>query len=361
LAVVHAAQAKQSGVGIADIEEPIVQASVTAFESSVSTFSQNTQDLEALMQERGESYLNAAVVYENLVYESRQQEIDIIPIYPYEGSFVADFPACLNALASEDKLLGSSKFRMFLLDQAGQQLALEKGLRPASPDISTQQSNESVFSADQPQVVFANPNIETIYAIQGLWQSSRKAVNLVMVIDTSGSMQGIKLDSVKHAATDFVQSMGDSDFITILYYDGENNVVPLINHTRIRNKREIIISEINGLDDYRGTPLYDSIGISTEMIAETTSSQTTNTIVILTDGLDTASSQYDLNQDLIDKAMGNNTTIYSIAFGDDADEALLQDLAFRANGNFYRGTEANIAAIYEEMSVLFGGSAGIGR
>jgi hypothetical protein len=36
-------------------------------------------------------------------------------------------------------------------------------------------------------------------------------------------------------------------------------------------------------------------------------------------------------------------------------------LAQKANGNFYPGDEASIAAIYDEMSAAFGGSAGVGR
>ena len=40
---------------------------------------------------------------------------------------------------------------------------------------------------------------------------------------------------------------------------------------------------------------------------------------------------------------------------------ILAELASRANGNFYLGTEASIVAIYQEMSAAFGGSVGIGR
>ena len=40
---------------------------------------------------------------------------------------------------------------------------------------------------------------------------------------------------------------------------------------------------------------------------------------------------------------------------------MLKNLATNANGNFYLGSEANIASIYQDMSAAFGGSAGIGR
>jgi len=77
--------------------------------------------------------------------------------------------------------------------------------------------------------------------------------------------------------------------------------------------------------------------------------------------MDTASSAYHFDNNLISTAIAHDTMIFTIAYGDDADQGLLYKLAQQANGNFYVGTEANIAAIYEEMSAAFGGSQGIGR
>ena len=87
----------------------------------------------------------------------------------------------------------------------------------------------------------------------------------------------------------------------------------------------------------------------------------TNAMVVLSDGQDTRSYRYSFNQELIDTATGNNTTIFTIAYGGDADEGVLGQLAISGNGNFYRGDEASIAAIYDEMSAAFGGSVGVGR
>jgi hypothetical protein len=84
-------------------------------------------------------------------------------------------------------------------------------------------------------------------------------------------------------------------------------------------------------------------------------------MVVLSDGMDTSSERYGFSQELIDLATGHSTTIYTIAYGSDADEKILEDLALQANGNFYLGDQANIASIYGEMSIIFGGSAGIGR
>ena len=56
----QAAQAKTEAVTAADIDQPIVQASVGAFESAVSSFSSSTDKLGRTMRERGPNYLGAA-------------------------------------------------------------------------------------------------------------------------------------------------------------------------------------------------------------------------------------------------------------------------------------------------------------
>jgi hypothetical protein len=83
--------------------------------------------------------------------------------------------------------------------------------------------------------------------------------------------------------------------------------------------------------------------------------------VVLTDGMDTSSSRYRFDQQLFELAAANDTTVFTIAYGRDADEQLMADLAFRTNGNYYKGDETSIAAIYEEMSAAFGGAMGVGR
>ena len=83
-------------------------------------------------------------------------------------------------------------------------------------------------------------------------------------------------------------------------------------------------------------------------------------MVVLTDGQDTSSiSNFD--QTLIDKARANGTSLFTIAYGRDAEQVILEQLALAGNGRFYLGTEASIADIYDEMSAAFGGSVGIGR
>lgn len=359
LAIVQAAQAKSQAVTAEEIRQPIVQASVGAFEGAVTWFSNNTNTLGQTMKERGTTYLGAAVMYESTVVQYGGGEI--VPIYPLEGTFMATHPACINQTAVSEAQEAARLFRDYLLSEAGQQAALASGLRPVNTAVSIAAPLDASrgVDPDQPQIIFNAPSVETIYAVQEVWQEARKDVNLVMLLDTSGSMRGNKIDGMKAAAEQFVQQMGDDDYLTLVGF----STVPtlLIDHEQVGPNRDRIINTIRNLEAQGDTSLFDAIGQGATYVSNTTSPNTTNAMVVLSDGLDTSSIFHTFGDSLINAATANNTTIFTIAYGDDADENVLSNLALRGNGNYFQGDEASIAAIYEEMSAAFGGSVGVGR
>lgn len=359
LALVQSAQAKTDAVTVDDVEQPIVQASVSAFEAAVSWFSSSTGDLGRTMSDRGAAFLGAAVMYESDVVGNGDGQI--VPIYPLEGTFVADHPACLNGDLAAETREAALLFRDYLLDVEAQQLAANSGLRPVNDAVQIGPPLDAAHGVDleQPTTVFGAPSVQTIYAVQDLWQSARKDVNLVMLLDVSGSMAGQKIENMRDAAVQFVQQMGDDDFITIIPFSHELPVI--VYHQQVGPERVNIIEAIQQLEAAGDTALYDAIGTGAQLIAQSTSPDTANALVVLTDGQDTYSYNYNFDQALIDMAADNDTTVFAIAYGSDADERVLTQLAYGANGNFFLGDEASIAAIYEEMSAAFGGSVGIGR
>jgi len=361
LALVQAAQAKTEAVTVADIEQPIVQASVGAFQAAVSWFSPNVDSLGQTMQERGISYLGAAVMYENVALTYGDGDPEIIPIYPLEGTFMATHPACLNNNAAGSVREAANLFRDYLLSEEGQQLAVAHGLRPVSSavPIGAPLVPERGVDLNQPAILFAAPTVETLYAVQELWQSARKKVNLVMLLDTSGSMRGEPMESMRRSAIQFVNQMSADDFLTIITFDTSPTLV--VENAQVGPNRSDIVRLIEELRANGYTALYDAIGDGAEVIARTTSPETTNVLVVLTDGMDTSSTRYRFDQQLFELAAADETTVFTIAYGRDADEQLMSDLALRTNGNFYQGDEASIAAIYEEMAAAFGGAMGVGR
>lgn len=357
LALVQSAESKTDAVTPTDIDQPIVQASVGAFESAVAWFSQDTNGLAREMSDRGAEFLGAGVMYESdAVLHGNGQ---IVPIYPLEGTFIATHPACINGNSSAEVQETARLFRDFLLGEEGQALAAQHGLRGADGAArGVWLSAENNVDPDQPTVVFDAPTIDAVYAVQELWRSARKPINLVMLLDSSGSMEGDKIANMIDAAAAFVTQMGDEDYLTIVEFYTEPYVI--VSHEQVGPSRSKIINTIRALQPGGDTSLYDAVALASSVIAETTSPQTSNAMVVLTDGQDTSSvSSFD--QTLIDNARANGTSLFTIAYGRDAVQDVLEQLALAGNGRFYLGTEASIADIYDEMSAAFGGSVGIGR
>ena len=359
LALVQAAQSEMGAVTAVDIQQPIVQASVGAFEGGVTWFSTGPDVLGATMKERGPSYLGAAVMYENVAVHYGNGEI--VPIYPLEGTFVADFPACINQASDRAQQEAASLFREYLMGDEGQQTAVSFGLRPVNPNVAITAPLDAAHGVDmsQPEVVFGAPSVETVYAVQELWQDARKDVNLVMLLDTSGSMRGDKMDNMRASAEDFVSKMGEDDTISIIAFATEPVLV--VDHARVGDSRAKIMDSIADLEAVGDTTLFDAIGDGTMQVVATQSPEASNVLVVLTDGQDTRSYRYSFNQELIELVQGAETAVFTIAYGYDADEDTLLALANAANGNYHLGDEASIDAIYEEMSAAFGGSVGVGR
>ncbi|MFQ5578559.1 MAG: VWA domain-containing protein, partial [Anaerolineae bacterium] len=326
LAIVQAAQSKTEAVSAAEIQQPIVQASVGACEGAVAWGSPAPDRLGQTMADRGVQYLGAAVLYESTVIAYGSGS-DIVPIYPFEGTFVATHPACINSAATPAAQEAAALFRDYLLGAPGQELAVANGLRPVNPNVPLAAPLDAAHGVNlsQPETVFASPGVEAVYAVQDLWQSARKDVNLVMLLDTSGSMRGDKIENMRRAAVQFVEQMGDDDYLTLITFSGTPHL--LINHQQIRLARQAAIDTIKTLDAGGGTALYDAVGLGSEVVAASTSGQASNALVVLTDGKDTGSYQFDFNQTLIDTAAAHDTTVFTIAYGSDAEEDLLAQLA----------------------------------
>lgn len=358
LALVQAAQSKTEAVTETDIQQPIVQASVGAFEGGVTWFSPNTRALSTAMSSRGLNYLSGGVMYESDVVNAGNGQL--VAVYPFEGTFMATHPACINGAAGTVQQEAARLFQDYLLSEAGQQLALAGGLRPVDTAVPLTSPLDAAHGVDptQPEVVFNAPSVTAVYAAQELWQAARKDVNLALLLDTSGSMRGGKMESMRTAAIQFVEQMGDDDYLSIISFNTEPYLI--INHAQVGPNRQKIISAIEDLRAEGDTTLFDAIGDGAVVLQGTTQPQTTNALVVLSDGQDTRSYRYDASSASA-TALANNLTVFTIAYGSDADDNTLRNLASQSNGNFFEGDEASIAAIYEEMSAAFGGSVGVGR
>jgi Ca-activated chloride channel family protein len=366
IAETYAGLGKQRGLTVDDLKSPDLQDFMLGVESSVIHYGTSTGFFGERMFERGPSYLSAAVLYENLIVaqetkriSGQSSQVPVVAIYPKEGTFWSNHPyAILNApWVSAEQKEAALLFETFLLDKPQQLKALEYGFRPADPSIPLNAPLNAEHGVDtaQPQTILEIPSAAVITGIEALWRENKKPVDLVVVMDISGSMRGDKITSARSSLMQFINKLDDSDRLRIdLFNDQISTLTPL---TPIGEKRQQVLDSVSGIFEQNNTSLYDAILNAYEGLQTEGDPNHIRAIVVLSDGADTASvatldeiiQQIQLSED----EGGNAIKVFTIAFGEDADADILKSIAEPSGGKQYDSLPETIQKIYDEIATFF--------
>lgn len=168
--------------------------------------------------------------------------------------------------------------------------------------------------------------------------------SVMLVIDTSESMRGTPMDSVKDAARNFVVSLGGDVPIAIATFSNEAQVVK--DYTTDISE---LLRTISDLTPFGVTALYDGAAIGIDHAIEHGSRN--NIVILLSDGAEYGG-QSDISRDeAILRAQEANIQIYSIGLGFGADRTFLEELSSISDGVFFEVVDVeNVSAIYTELS-----------
>jgi Ca-activated chloride channel family protein len=366
IAEAYAGAKKQHDLTQADLQSPELIRFMTDLEGSVIHYGSSTGFFADKMFTNGPSYLSAAVMYENLVVaqESKRlsgdsSQIPVVAIYPKEGTFWSNHPyITLNASwVTADQKEAAGDFETFLLDKPQQLKALELGFRPVDPSISLSTPLDAQHGVDvsQPKTVLEIPSAEIINDIQTLWTQVKKPVDLVVVMDISGSMNGKKITSARSSLMEFINKLADRDQLQInLFSSSITTLTPL---SALGAKRQQVLNSVSGIFEGGNTVLYDAALDAYNGLKTSGDPKHIRAIIILTDGEDTASTAS--LDDVVAKIKadqgegGNSIKLFTIAFGDDADKKVLQQLAEPTGGKQYDSSPETIQKIYDDIATFF--------
>ena len=366
IAETYAGLNKQRGLTEADLQAPELMKFVSNVESSVIHYGTSTGFFADRMFGNGPSYLSAAVMYENLIVAQetkrlggQSSQIPVVAIYPKEGTFWSNHPyVVLNAswVTAEQKE-AAGVFETFLLDKPQQLKALELGFRPADPAIPLSAPLDAQHGMDpkQPQTILEIPSAAVIDGIQNLWKQAKKPVDLVVVMDISGSMKGDKITSARSSLMQFIQKLDDRDRLQINLFSSDiSTLTPL---SELGGKRQQVLDSVSGIFEGGETKLYDATLQAYQDLQQNGDPKHIRAVVVLTDGQDTASTvPIDEVLSKINAAQGeggNSIKLFTIAFGSDADKTTLQKLSDPTGGKEYDSSPENIQKIYDDIATFF--------
>jgi Ca-activated chloride channel family protein len=163
--------------------------------------------------------------------------------------------------------------------------------------------------------------------------TGRTPLNLCLVIDRSGSMEGPPLDYVKQACAYVVDMLTPNDVLSIVTF--EESVDVLMPPQRVTNK-QAIKDGIQRLMPGNTTNLYDGLSLAMQQVLATPDPGRATRLVVLTDGDPTAGiKDFTALVNHAGEIKGRGITCTFLGFGPDYNEELLHSMAKRAGGNYY--------------------------
>ena len=363
LAEFYAATGKTRGLTVDDVNSPQAQQYVSALEKTVRYYGEGEASIARNVAEKGRAYLDAFVGSEQIVINTNQQPgVDLVAIYPNEGSLWQDHPlALLEANTLSD--VNRESFRAFanyLTSPDAQQLILSKGYRPADLNIKIDGANSPINAGNgadptKPQTSLQVPSAAVLDVVRESWLANKRRTNVMLVVDTSGSMEGDKIENVQTALATFLDQIKSNEERVGLF-EFYNDVTERVKINELKNNRSALVRAVTTLDPGGNTALLDGVAAAYDRLQQLNDPSRINAIVVMTDGKENASA-IKLNQLVAKLQQGNErgvpVMVFGIAYGEDADTEALDAIAEATGGQTYVGTIETIRNLYKILSTYF--------
>ena len=167
-------------------------------------------------------------------------------------------------------------------------------------------------------------------------EARRAPMNLCVVLDRSGSMEGAKLEKARQAAAMAVDKLNDDDIFSLVTYDDQTDLLIPPERVGGRDHREELKTRIHRIQAGGSTALHAGVVLGAKQVRHFFDKERVNRVILLSDGLANVgpSSSSDLAR-LGRELRGDGISVSTIGLGDDYNEDLMTALAEASNANYY--------------------------
>ncbi|MEO0352835.1 MAG: VWA domain-containing protein [Cyanobacteria bacterium P01_A01_bin.15] len=350
-------------ITVADVQQH--QAAVQQIQNKITRYGKSTSSLAQAMVENGPFWASIGSVYESSVIAANSE----LPpggtryeaVYP-RATFTSNMRGIVpNApWVSDSEKEAADQILEYLQSSPAQQIATDLGLRPGSPGVALSPKFDNSFGVN-PQASYDSyrpPAPEVTEAMLAAWsQVAKKSSLVVVVVDTSGSMEGNKLPSVQNTLQTYINALGPKDQVALIDFDSDIRTPVLVDGTPEGKARGLQF--ITGLQADGGTRLYDSALAARNWLSANLKADAINAVLILTDGEDSESGigLDQLGQELSKSGFSSDQRIafFTVGYGNEGEfnPQALEQIA-QLNGGYYRkGDPATIAQLMADLQVEF--------
>jgi Ca-activated chloride channel family protein len=248
------------------------------------------------------------------------------------------------------------------------QLVLAAGYRPADLKIPLDERTspirpENGVDPAQPFTSLVLPATPVLERIRDSWTLLKRPANIYLIADVSGSMQGDRITRAREALLSFVDQIKDGrdrvGFATFSTATREQVALETLDKNRSDLERAIRAMSPGG-----NTALYDAIDFGVQRVGELRENDRINVVVVMTDGEENASrrelvagrgdpSQLIAAIEERARRTGTPVVVFTIAYGGEAELAVLRRIAESTNGQAYRSDPETIRKLYRTLSQTF--------
>lgn len=338
---------------------------VRAIQQKIARYGVSTGSLATAMVQNGPFWASVGSVYESSVIAANSALQPGQPryraVYP-KATFSSNMRAILPTApwVSEEEKAAAEQVIAFLQTPATQQLAASLGLRPGTPGVALGPKFTAEFGVD-PQARYDSyrpPQPQVVEAMLQAWQQlAKKPSQVVVVVDSSGSMEGNKLPAVQNTLQTYINQLGPLDRVVLIDFDSTIRQPIPTDGTSGGQARGLEF--ISGLQVGGGTSLYDASLYARNWLQKNLRPDAINAVVVLTDGEDSGS-QLPLDRligDLEKSSFGSDQRIsfFTIGYGNEGEfnPEVLQKIAQTTGGYYSKGDPETISRVMENLQLEF--------
>lgn len=186
----------------------------------------------------------------------------------------------------------------------------------------------SVLKAGQKQEAWMRVGLKGFHLQR---EGARAPINVAIVLDRSGSMQGEKIQRAREAAIGALDLLGANDIVSIIAYDSDVNV--LVPATKLTDKEQVA-NIIRAIQPGGNTALFGGVSKGAAEVRKFMDDKHVNRVILLSDGLANVgpSSPGELG-DLGASMKKENISVSTLGLGLGYNEDLMVALAGKSGGN----------------------------
>ncbi|MFF6784772.1 substrate-binding domain-containing protein [Streptomyces sp. NPDC012510] len=368
--------------------ESIEQSTVHYGETTL-TFLTNLRRADEISPQKAMSYISAVTLEESTVAaynagypcgalsgekgceKTTEPDTPLVSFYPTDGILYSDHPYIeLNSMSEAKKQVAEDFLAHLRSPRTFDEEFARYGFRTHDGEVrqgSLLLDKDSGVVPDTRLDALSTPQDDVLLHLLDIWPSLRRHTNVLLVIDTSGSMNDeipgtadTKLARLKQAEAELFGEFTGSDRVGLWKFSdaedlgGDKDYKELVPigpyHEKLAGgtRQKLLSENFKALEAEGATGLYDTLDAATAAMRAAYDPKAINAIVLLTDGRneDNGSLSKEVLLERIRDTSQSQVRIFTIAYGNEADEldlkgrTVLQEIADAGSGQMYDARKA---------------------